>query len=119
MLFRSHAVHDGLPEPEAHEMHPRTPSPVHHGPAHKNVLGSVGSSPTSMTPSLEGSGESPSPEAPALPPRRLIKPVRLFDGVIRYDSKKRAFSAEPTSHVDALKFMPGSRLWMLSLVHSK
>jgi histone deacetylase 1/2 len=28
--------------------------------------------------------------------------VKLFDGIIRYDSKKRAFAAEPTSHVDAL-----------------
>jgi histone deacetylase 1/2 len=29
--------------------------------------------------------------------------VRLFDGIIRYDTKKRAFAAEPTSHVDALE----------------
>ncbi|KAK1692531.1 hypothetical protein QYE76_009228 [Lolium multiflorum] len=40
--------------------------------------------------------------SPALPARRTVKPVRLFDGIIRYDSKKRTFAAEPTSHVDAL-----------------
>ena len=64
-----------------------------------------------MTPSSAGSGPSPPPEAPALPPRCHVKPVRLFDGVIRYDSKKRAFSAEPTSHVDALQ-VPAWKLAM-------
>ena len=31
-----------------------------------------------------------------------VRPVRLFEGIVRYDSTKRAFAAEPTSHHDAL-----------------
>jgi histone deacetylase 1/2 len=50
------------------------------------------------------SSSSPSTRdhAPDLPARRAHQPVRLLDGIIRYDRKKRAFAAEPTSHVDAL-----------------
>jgi hypothetical protein len=40
--------------------------------------------------------------SPIFPTRRPVKPVRLFDGIVRYDLKKRAFATEPTSHVEAL-----------------
>jgi hypothetical protein len=33
----------------------------------------------------------------------VVQPLKLFDGLIRYDPAKRAFSAEPVSHHDALR----------------
>ena len=32
----------------------------------------------------------------------VVQPVKLFDGVVRYDITKRAFAAEPVSHHDAI-----------------
>jgi hypothetical protein len=32
----------------------------------------------------------------------VVQPMKLFDGLIRYDPAKRAFSVEPISHHDAL-----------------
>jgi histone deacetylase 1/2 len=32
----------------------------------------------------------------------IVQPVRLPDGMVRYDNAKRAFAAEPVSHIDAL-----------------
>jgi hypothetical protein len=90
---------------------PRTPPPTAHGQAHDDDgPASSQSSPASIPMDESPAGSSPirssSPPthdpAPVLPARRQHKPVRLFDGIIRYDPKKRAFAAEPTSHVDAL-----------------
>jgi histone deacetylase 1/2 len=105
------SAHDGLAIHAAHEYPPnsppRTPSATAHGLAHESSPGSASSpasSPSASAPaslSSEGSIDRGDP-APELPARRAVKPVRLFDGIIRYDTKKRAFAAKPTSHVDAL-----------------
>jgi hypothetical protein len=85
--------------PDADSSPPRTPSATAHEPA-QDAHGPA-SSPSSVQ-TADSSATSTDTASPALPARRPIKPVRLFDGIIRYDSKKRAFAAEPTSHVDAL-----------------
>jgi hypothetical protein len=32
----------------------------------------------------------------------VVRPLKLFDGLIRYDPGKRAFATEPVSHHDTL-----------------
>ncbi|KAK1628215.1 hypothetical protein QYE76_002530 [Lolium multiflorum] len=90
---------------------PRTPSPTAHGQAHDDDgPASSQSSPASIqmddSPASSSPVSSSSPStrdhAPVLPAHRQHQPVCLFDGIIRYDPKKRDFAAEPTSHVDAL-----------------
>ncbi|KAK1647815.1 hypothetical protein QYE76_065620 [Lolium multiflorum] len=80
---------------------PRTPSATVHEPAHdgNGPASSPSSAQTEDSPATSTAAGAPSP---VLPARRPVKPVRLFDGIVRYDPKKRAFAAEPTSHVDAL-----------------
>ncbi|KAK1625891.1 hypothetical protein QYE76_000206 [Lolium multiflorum] len=97
-----HAAHDDVASDTDSE--PASPSTPARGPAHGADHDSPAPSPSTA------SSPSPSPApapAPTHPMRtRLqnnkVRPVRLYDGIIRYDSSKRAFAAEPTSHHDAL-----------------
>ena len=86
----------GGPEPES----PPPPSPsTPTGPAHDEPNPSPASTPSTA---------ASTPPAPAAHPMRtrlrnnIVQPARLPDGMIRYDTAKRAFAAEPVSHVDAL-----------------
>jgi hypothetical protein len=70
---------------------------------------------------------APSPAAPAPPsPMRtrlrnnVVQPIRLFEGMVCYDLKKKAFSAEPVSHVEfrmlmLCRILLGKLLWMMNL----
>ncbi|KAK1626062.1 hypothetical protein QYE76_000377 [Lolium multiflorum] len=97
-----HAAHDNVASDTDSE--PASPSTPARGPAHGADHDSPAPSPSTA------SSPSPSPApapAPTHPMRtRLhnnkVRPVCLYDGIIRYDSSKRAFAAEPTSHHDAL-----------------
>ena len=98
----------------------RPASPVSPAPSAAGPQPSLSASPASSTdasPSASGplsppAGSSSRNAAPVAEPvhhhmrMRLrdhkTQPRRLFDGLIRYDPKKRAFAAEPASHVQAL-----------------
>jgi hypothetical protein len=104
-------IDHGAPDPAAQDDHaaqddaasdtdsaPASPSTLARGPAHGADHDSPAPSPSAA------SSPSPSP-APTHPMRtRLqsnkVRAIHLYDGIIRYDSSKRAFVAEPTSSVE-------------------
>jgi hypothetical protein len=70
---------------------PRTPSATAHEPAYDGNGPASSPSSAQTEDSLATSTAAGAP-SPVLPARRSVKPVRLFDGIVRYDPKKRAFN---------------------------
>jgi hypothetical protein len=52
---------------------------------------------------MSASPESEPPETPAASSLHPMQPRKLYDGIVLYDPKKRAFVAEPVSHIQALR----------------
>ncbi|KAK1665283.1 hypothetical protein QYE76_053442 [Lolium multiflorum] len=102
------ATHDGASDADASP--PPSPSTPSHGPSPPDdTAHDTGSPPSSPSTSAPASSPSPPPApAPGAHPMRtrlknnMVKPLRMFDGIVRYDPSKRAFAAEPVSHHDAL-----------------
>ena len=104
------APHGPAPNPD--HLDEPTPPPSPPTPARGPALDAP--SPVAFpapSPDTVSPAPSLSPQAAPAPPspmrtrlkNNVIRPLRLFEGIVRYDQKKKAFSAEPVSHIDALQ----------------